>query len=151
MSELSVEYQADDEWMGKVAVRVRTDDFAGFASAWISLEHLRDFAAALDCYPLPTEEPPRFEVEYGASLDGRTPPQTLIRVTLRPYGPLGKVLVRAELWAERDFAISADHDLHQTVDARFLTDYAAIDRFAGRLKAMVAERSAQAVLEGATG
>jgi len=151
MNELRVDYQADDEWMGKVAVRVTTDDFAGLGSAWIGLQHLQDFAEALGPYPLPTEGTSQFEVGYGGSMDGHTPPQTLIRVMLRPYGHLGKVLVRAELWAERDFAISADHDLHQAVDARFLADYAAIDRFTSQLKAIVAGRSTQATLEGAKG
>jgi len=151
MNELRVDYQADDEWMGKVFVHVATDDFAGLGSAWISLQHLQDFAEALKHHPLMEEEAPQFEVGYGGSLDGLTPPQTLIRVTFRPYGPLGKVLVRAELWVERDFSISADHDLHQAVDARFLTDYATIDRFTSQLEAIVAGRLTQARLEGAKG
>ncbi|HWU15679.1 MAG TPA: hypothetical protein VN157_16900 [Caulobacter sp.] len=146
-----MDYQPDDEWMGKVFVHVATDDFAGLGSAWVGLQQLQDFAEALKRHPLIAEEAAQFEVGYGGSLAGLTPAQTLIRVTLRRYGPLGKVLVRAELWAERDFSISADHDLHQAVDARFLTDYATIDRFASQLGAIVAGRSTQARLEGAKG
>jgi hypothetical protein len=147
MSELQVRYEPDDEWLGKILVNVRTDDFAGFGEAWIAVEQIIDFAVALERYPLPQNEPCILEGGHGGSVNGAVKPQVLVSLTVKPQGSRGGILVVAKLETEID-SWGRDEALFQAVEARFLTDYSSLARFAAALKALPSE-SRDAVLAGA--
>jgi hypothetical protein len=146
MGELRISYEPDDEWMGKITVRIVAGAFAGEGSAWINASNIDEFAKSLDRYPLPTDPPSIIEGGHGGTLDGRRPPQTLVRVTIKPQGPRGDLLVCAEL--QTDVWRDDDSDLHQSVVARFKTEYALLERFARSLVGVAAKRVKEAVLEG---
>lgn len=144
MSELRVMYVADDEWMGKLTVLVQTDDFAGEGAAWINASDIEDFAKSLTAYPLPADETVRLQAGHGGTADARLPPQTLVRISVKPHGARGDILVCAELQSE--VWENADFDLHQSVVARFLTGYNAMERFAKSLQRVASTDFKGAVL-----
>jgi hypothetical protein len=149
MAELRISYAPDDEWMGETTVRVVSEGFAGTTAAWIGVRDIRDFAKSLDRYPMPPEQPSVFEAGLGGTLDGRKPPQTLVRVTVKPQGVRGDLLVRAELATE--VWENEDADCRQMVVARFMTEYALVERFARSLEGVASGRIEEAVLEGKPG
>jgi hypothetical protein len=146
MGELRIAYDPDDEWIGEITVSVASGPFSGAASAWIGVSDIRDFAKSLDQYPIPAEQPALIEAGSGGTLDGRLPPQMLIRVSVRPHGTRGDLLVRVELntkvWTDQS------SDLHQAVSAQFLTEYALLERFARGLEGLASNRTREAVLKG---
>jgi hypothetical protein len=146
MSELSVTYVSDDEWMGKITVRVQTADFAGEGAAWINPTDIEDFAKSLEAYPLSADKPLQLEAGHGGTADGRLPPQTLVRITVKPRGTRGEILVCAEL--ESEIWVNPDFDLHQSVVARFLTGYNEMERFAKTLQRVASPEFKGATLMG---
>jgi hypothetical protein len=148
-NELRVSYFPDDEALGQITVRVVAGQFTGAASAWIAPGDIVAFAKSLDRYPLPVEPASIIEAGTAGTLDGRLPPRTHVRVSVTPEGSRGVLVVRADLQTEvwRD----EDSDLHQSVVARFRTEYALLERFARGLEGLVSNRIREAVLEGAPG
>lgn len=158
MSELRVSYEPDEYRFGKVTVRVATKQFAGETAAWTDTDGIADFARSLRAYPLSAEAPPTLVIEYGEGgaysrsspfwrvrnrWFGRRelpPRRPLVRITLTPYGPLGKVLVSADLQTDDPL------DFRQVVAARFLTGYPAIVRFAAALERIAENPGFEAVL-----
>ena len=146
MSQLRIAYEPDDEWTGKIIVRVVSDHFSGWGSAWISPDDIKAFAKSLGRYPIPPDRPSIFNAGHGGSLDGSRPPATLVGITIKPQGPRGDLLVCIELQTE--FWGNEDADLHQSMVARFETDYAPLERFARGLERVVCNLAEEAVLEG---
>jgi hypothetical protein len=107
---------------------------------------IHDFIKSLDRYPIPSEQPSVIEAGLGGTLDGCKPPQTLVRIIVKPHGVRGDLLVRAELATEA--WDNEDADCRQSVVARFITEYALVEQFARRLEGVVSGRVEEAVLEG---
>ncbi len=149
MDELRVSYEPDDQWTGKITIRVVAGQYSGEGSAWINPSQITDFASTLERFPMPNDSPAKIEGGLGGSVDGRLLPQTLIRVTVKPQGVRGHLVVCAELQTEvwKD----DDNDLHQSVVARFRTEYGLVERFAQSLKYLAAGRALEAILGGAGG
>ena len=149
MDELRVSYEPDDEWMGKLNVRIASGAYAGEGSAWINPDEIRAFARALDRFPIPSDQPASLEAGHGGSVDGRRPARTLVRVTVRPHGARGHLVVRAEL--ETETWTEEDSDLQQSVVACFMTEYGLVERFARSLEKLAVGGAPEAVLGGAGG
>lgn len=129
---LRLRYRPDDEWFGEVDAVVNTDMFSGTGSAWFDRLHVKEtFVATLRAYPLSKENLLLIE---GGFWNGKTPEkieQCHLRIAVRPYNLSGTLLVQVDL-ATRSHA-SPDIDLQQSVTARFLTTYAALEAFAREL------------------
>lgn len=146
MSELRISYEPDEHWSGEMTVQVVSGAFSGATTVWIDIASLGEFASALDRYPISPDEPACMEVTYGATLDGRRPAETRVRLSVTPVGRRGELLVQAELRAEVWSTSAAD--VRQSVVACFTTEYGLVDRFARSLKAVASGQSGQAILEG---
>ena len=144
MDELRVTYQPDDQWTGKVTVRMVAGQFSGEGSAWINASDIGDFAKAIDGFPMP--KPAVFSAGHGGTLDGRRPPETLVRVTIKPLGLRGHLVVSAELQTE--VWNDEDAELRQSVVARFTTEYGLLAKFAQSLQNVAAGRVNEAILAG---
>jgi hypothetical protein len=149
VDELRVSYVPDDKWTGKVTVRVVAGQYSGEGSAWINPSQIANFARALGQFPMPNDHPAVFEGGHGGSLDGSRPPQTLVRVTVKPQGIRGHLVVCADLQTE--IWKDEDNDLHQSILARFRTEYGLVERFSQSLDGLASGRVQEAILGGAGG
>lgn len=138
MNELRVTYEPDDQWMGRVKVSVTSGAFSGEGAAWMNVDDLTELANAVQQYPLAEETPP-FEGGLGE--------QKIVRVSVKPFDALGRLLVVATL-ATEVWEGGVDKDLHQNVTTRFLAEYASLERFAISLRGLASGQTDVAVLEG---
>jgi hypothetical protein len=142
---LSIRLERDTDGTGEVFVEATSGGFAGRSSAWFSVKSIRDFALALDAFPIPAEHPPRLAGGFWAK-DSREPAleQEHVFLEVRPIGRRGTVLVAVRLatptWA------SADADLRKHVAISFLADYALLQEFARAVADVASGATNQAVL-----
>lgn len=130
MAKLTMTFAPDDNYgLGKLTCIAESDGFSGGGSAYVDREQLKTgFIAQLAAFPLPLDPPPSIASGFGSHDGTNLLGQCHVRIVIQPHDRRGRLLVRADLAGE--FRTSPDADLQQTVTIRFLTDYAAIDRFA---------------------
>jgi hypothetical protein len=146
-AELRVSYQSDNEWDGKLNVAVTSGAFSGKGSAWFDREHLkRTFVAASRAFPLSTRDPPLIQGGFWSKETSGTLEQCHVRIAIRPYDARGSLLVQVDL-ASESWA-TPDKDQQQSVTARFLIEYAALDVFASHLEQVLNKTREIAVLRG---
>ena len=75
--------------------------------------------------------------------------QCHLRILIRPHDSRGSLLVQVDLASESWTA--EDRDLQQSVAARFLADYAAIDAFAAHFELVLDGNLESAILAGSRG
>ena len=127
-AELSLSYKPDDEWCGRLTAAVKAGAFAGQGSAWFDPNHLKDkFVAALRAYPLSASEPPKIESGFLSKENPHVLEQCHLRIIVRPYNSRGTLLVQVDLATECHE--TPDADQQQSVTARFLTEYPALEKF----------------------
>jgi hypothetical protein len=146
-AELCLSYQADDIWHGRLDAAVVSGAFSGKGSAWFSREHLKEtFIAALRLFPLSAGKLPCIEGGFWSKDNPGALEQCLLRVRVQPYNALGGLLVQVDLATES--WDTPDHDQQQSVTARFLSEYAALDTFASHLEQVLDGTRESAVLHG---
>jgi hypothetical protein len=146
-AELRVSYQSDDEWHGQLDVAVTSGAFSGKGSASFSREYLkRTFVKASRAFPLSTSDPPLIEGGFWSKERPRTLEQCHVRIAIRPYDARGSLLVQVDL-ASASWA-TPDKDQQQSVTARFLIEFAAMDVFVSHLEQVLNETREAAVLRG---
>jgi hypothetical protein len=148
-AELRLSYQPDDEWTGQLYASVRSDAFAGKGSAWFTPDQIKAFVAALRAAPLSPDLPPKIEGGYWEDGKAGVLKQCHLGITIAPYDSRGAPLVRVELATPSQE--TPERDLQHAVVVRFLTDYAAITRFAGALARIMDGEPEEAALEGTSG
>jgi hypothetical protein len=133
-SELQVAYQADDDGTGQIIAVVKSGEFAARGAAWFNPDVVkRTFVAALRTFPLRATAPALIE---GGQL----------RIAVKPYDSRGTLLVHVDLSSE--VWTTPDADLQNLATIRFTTEYAAVDRFARELEAVLDGERDVAVLIG---
>lgn len=119
-AELRVTYQPDDEWIGQLTAVVTSGAFSGEGSAWFTPSTVKEtFVAALNAYPLSASNPPVLKPGYETKCE--------FRIAVRPYDSVGTLLVEVDL--------ASDVGLEQSLTARFVTEYMALQDFASGLAA----------------
>ena len=147
-AELRLSYNPDDEWHGQLSAVVRSGAFSGKGSAWFDREHLKTtFIAALRAFPLSASDPPMMEGGFWSKDNSGTLAQRHLRIAVRPYNSRGALLVQVDLASE--CWTTPDHDREQSVTARFLTEYAALEEFASNFEQVLNGNRDSAVLPGA--
>ena len=146
--ELELRYRPEDEWHGQLEAVVRTGAFSGRSAAWFDVQRLKGFVPALRAFPFSADAPPLIEGGYWSKERPGNLEQCHLRVAVRPYNSRGTLLVHVELATQ--YGTSPDADLHQSVTVRFLTEYAAVEEFAGNLEQMLDGNLESAVLSGTT-
>jgi hypothetical protein len=149
-AELRLSYRPDDQWCGQLNVAVASGAFSGEASAWFDREQLKEtFVAALRHFPLSPTNMPLIEGGFWSKEPPATLEQCHLRIAIRPYNAVGSLLVQVDL-ASESWA-SPDRDRQQSVTARFVTEYAAVDAFASNLKQVLDGNGGTAILRGVIG
>jgi hypothetical protein len=149
-AELRLSYRPDDEWHGQLDAAVTSGEFSGKGSAWFDREQLKEtFVAALRAFPLSTSDPPMIEGGFWSKERPGTLEQCHLRIAIRPYDARGSLVVQVDL-ASASWA-TPDKDRQQSVTARFLTEYAALDAFACHLDQVLDAKRESAVLPGVSG
>ena len=148
-AELRLSYHPDDEWTGRLSAVVKSGAFTGEGSAWFTPDTIKAFVAALRTAPLTSQVPPRIEGGFWSKENAGTLEQCHLGIVIAPHGSRGALLVRVELASPCHD--TPERDLVHIVVVRFLTEYAAIARFADQLARVVNGASEEAVLEGAAG
>jgi len=146
-AELRLSYKPEDEWHGLLEAVVSSGEFSGKGAAWFSKEQLKDvFVVALHAYPLSASDPPTIEGGFWSKDNPATLDQCHLRIAVRPYNSRGTLIVQVDLttpcWT------TSDNDQQQSITARFLTDYAALEEFASNLEHVFDGESDSAVLPG---
>lgn len=147
-AELRITYSPDDEWLGVLDAVVKSGAFSGRGSAWFDRITLKtDFIAALRAFPLSTANPPIIE---GGFWNKEKPilNQRHLGIAIIPYNTRGSLLVQVDLATESNAA--SGNDQRQSVTARFLTEYAALEPFASQLEQILDGRQDEALLVGET-
>lgn len=148
MAELMMTFAPDDDHgLGQLTCVAESGGFSGRGSAYFDRAQLKtEFIAQLAAFPLSDSAPPTMAGGFGSREGSRALGQCHVRIVIQPHGSRGQLLVRADLAGE--FRISADADLQQAVTIRFLTDYAAVARFASDLAKVLDGESEALVLRG---
>jgi hypothetical protein len=142
-AELRVTYTADENGTGELIATVRSGAFSARGSGCFGRD-LEVFLANLRMYPLSSGHPPMIE---GSSWEGRAGPgQCFLRISIKPYNSRGMLLAHVDLgvgvWTV------SDSDPQNSATIRFLTEYAAVDRFATELEQVLAGKREVAILTG---
>jgi hypothetical protein len=146
-AELRLSYKPDDEWNGQLVAIVKSGAFSGQGSAWFSRLQLKEvFVAALRAFPLSESDPPMIESGFWSKENRGSLDQCHLRIAVRPYNTRGTLLVQVDLASE--YWKTPDDDQQQSVTARFLTAYAALERFGSRLEQVLNGEADTAVLHG---
>lgn len=132
---LQLSYVPDDEYLGELVAIVRTEHFSGKGSTWIDREQVREtFLPALHSYPLWADD--------RSLLDGTF--RDHLRIAIRPYDSKGALLAQVDIVTQCHS--TPDLDLQQSVTARFLTTYTALEAFARELDQVLAGNREWAML-----
>jgi hypothetical protein len=149
-AELRLTYRPDNEWLGQLDAAVTSGAFSGTGSAWFDRKWLKEtFITALSAFPLSTSEPPKIESGFWSKEAAETLEQCHLRIVIRPYDTRGSLLVKVDLATES--RATPDKDRQQSVTARFLTEYAAIQAFASHLEQVLDGKRDVAVLSAIKG
>jgi hypothetical protein len=146
-AELRVTYRSDEDGTGQIFATVKSGAFSAQGSAWFNPDRVKDtFVTSLRAFPLTSANPPTLE---GGFWDGRgNPDQCHLRITVKPYNARGTLLVQVDLASE--VWKTPDTDLQNCATIRFLTEYAAVDGFAGQFEKVLDGEMEEAVLKGTT-
>lgn len=143
--ELKVNYWADDDATGELMATAAVGAFSARGAACVGRAHVKQaFLTALRAFPLTSANPPL--VEGGVWKDNGLLDQCSLRITIKPYGRRGKLLVHAELASEA--WEPADADLQNRASIRFLTEYAVVERFAEEFEQVLDGKLEVAILKG---
>jgi hypothetical protein len=143
-AELRLSYKPDDDGHGQLDAVLVSGAFAGRGAAWFSRQYLLDvFIPALRVFPLAADSLPR--IEGGFWRNGNLG-QCHLRISIRPHGNLGSLLVHVDLAGEA--FTNPDHDEQQSLTARFMIEYAALEPFADEFTQVLDGTREAAVLFG---
>jgi hypothetical protein len=146
-AELRLSYRPDDEWLGQLDAVVVSGVFSGRGLAWFDRQSLKEkFVGELRAFPLDQNNPPMIESGFWSKENPGTLKQCHLRIAIRPHDVRGTLLVQIDLATESWG--SPDIDQQQTVTARFVTEYALLDRFASQLAEVLDGNRETAVLSG---
>jgi hypothetical protein len=146
-AELRLSYRPDDEWHGQLEAIVRAGSFTGRGLAWFDRQSLKEkFVGGLHAFPLDQNHPPMIESGFWSKGNPGTLEQCHLRIAIRPFNVRGDLLVQVDLATES--WSSPDVDQQQIVTARFMTEYALVDRFASELAQVLDGNRETAVLSG---
>ena len=146
-AELSLAYNTDDEWTGELSATVRAGAFSGEGSAWFDRINVKEtFIARLRSFPLDAADPPTVEGGFWSKGGEGRLDQCHLHISIKPYDSRGTLLVHVELMSES--WQTPDADLQNAVTIRFLTEYAAVDLFAGHLDELLDGTRQEALLKG---
>ena len=133
-AELRLTWTPDYEWHGTLEGVVKSGAFCGRGYAWFDGIQLKGtFIAALRAFPPSASDPPMMG-------DGD------LRVAITPYDVRGTLLVQVYLATQS--RTTPANDKQQTVTVRFLTEYAALERFASHLEQVLDGNRNEAVRYG---
>jgi hypothetical protein len=139
----------DDDGFGKIFATAKSGPFSGQGSAWFDRTTVKEnFVAALRHFPLSATAPPIIESGFWSKEKPRTLSQCHLRVVVSPYNKRGALLVRVDLATES--GKTPDVDVQHAVTVRFLTEYAAIARFADDLDNVLDGAARQASIASTT-
>ena len=126
--------------MGRVTVTAASGAFEGQGQAWMNVEDLAAFAAALGEYPIP-DDMPRFAGGYVG--------YETVSVTVMPFDAKGLLVVCAKL-ATEDMPSAEAPNLHENATVRFVAEYAGLQRFSTALATVAKAQTGEAILIGAS-
>jgi len=145
-AELRVTYGPENDGTGELFAFARSGAFSGEGSAWVGRDMDR-FVARLRSFPLSMADPPT--IEGGSWGDQGSLNRCQLRIIVKPYNSRGTLLVHIDIAAPVNN--TREFDLQNSVNIRFLIEYAAVDTFADHLEQVVRNRREEAILEGDTG
>jgi hypothetical protein len=146
-AELRVTYRSDEEWTGEIIAAVKSGAFSTQGSAWFDRTDVKKaFLVNLRSFPLTSANPATIEGGFWNGQGGLD--QCHLRVSIKPYNARGTLLVHVDLASE--VRKTPDADLQNCATIRFLTEYAAVDGFAGQFEKVLNGEKDEAVLQGNT-
>ena len=146
-AELRIAYRSDEDWTGEIIATVKAGAFSAQGSAWFDRTHVKKtFLDHLRSFPLTSANPPTMEGGFWNSHGGLD--KCHLRIGIKPYNTRGTLLVHVDLASE--VWKTPDADLQNCATIRFLTEYAAVDGFAGQFEQVLNGKKDEAILQGNT-
>jgi len=145
---LRLSYALDDETCGELTASVVSGAFSGKGRAWFDREMIKtSFLAALRAFPNISSSSPK--IEGGIFNREHVLEHCFLRIEVVTSDGRGTPVVKIDLMAELGgTSLPPERWIFQKVEARFLTDYASIDRFADDFEKVLDGRLQEAALEG---
>lgn len=144
MDSVRLTFQPENEWIGELFVEAQVRGFVARGSAWFNRSSIKEFSDRLARYPLAEDDRIELVGGVGVSPDG-IPEHVRFRLSVRPFGSRGLLLVEVDLSEET--ILSGPADLIQSASLKFITTYGAVDRFRSSSGALL-EGGQEAILYG---
>lgn len=142
INSLTLSYEPEDEWHGKLTARVASEGFAGRSSAWFGVERLRAFIDALGAFPISPGNEPTLE---GGFWKDAAVSQSHLSLRIEPIGSRGALLLTTSL--ATPIWNTEKADLHHRVSSRFLVNYADLARFQSEFCTLLDGNAPEATLK----
>lgn len=145
---LTLTFCDDDDGTGKLAASASANGFAGESAGWFGVEELQEFAAKIGAFPLPEGERPEISSGFGRFDETGKVVLDEEHLALKVYaldslGHFGvQVRLASEIWD------AGRPETRHTVQLEIITDYGGLAQFSEALRALVAGRAREAVLQG---
>jgi len=150
---LALRYEPDDVHSGALTASVVAGGFSGTGRAWFDPAGIKTrFLAELRSFPVEVSTFPKIEGGFYKAGNPDVLEHCFLRIEIVRFDSRGTPLVKVSLMSHPDnTSIAAEKWILQKVETRFLTDYAAIDRFATDVEKLLDGQLGEAVLEGEIG
>ncbi|MBV8534389.1 MAG: hypothetical protein JO128_02280 [Alphaproteobacteria bacterium] len=140
---LRVTFAPDNDGTGELRVEAAGDGFAGRASAWFSLQDLRDFVTGLRAYPLPDTP-----VQIAGGYWKRTGELKECHVSIAAYVAEGRGLIGVHVRLATPSPEPSKPYGICSAELELKTGYNTLAKFADQLSEVIAGRASEALLVG---
>lgn len=146
ISYIRLQFSDDGDSTGRLWVRAKSFGFLGEGAAYFSVEELREFAAQLSQFPIPSDDPISIAGGYGSiQADGS------VCLSDERLGISVKVLDASRGYISVQIRVKQDWDrpgMESSATVVLVTTYQPLAKLAMDLAALVAGRVNEATLEG---
>jgi hypothetical protein len=145
---LTLTFWDDDDGTGKLSASASANGFSGESAAWFGVKELQEFAARIGAFPLPQGERPEISSGYGHLDEAGNFVMDEEHVALKVYaldqlGHFGvQVRLASEIWD------AGRPETRHTVQLEIFTAYGGLAAFSKALRALLAGKVEEAVLQG---
>ncbi len=144
---LLLRFYDGDDGTGNLSFQANSNGFAGEGDAWVSTGELQDFADSIAKFPLSEQEPPKFSCGFYKSDGSRYLVEEHFMLRVYPTDRVGHLGIQVRITPELMTNDRRPESQH-TVTLEITTSYETLLQFSKGLKALLAGRVEEVVLDG---
>jgi hypothetical protein len=143
---LLLRFYDGDDGTGNLSFQANSNGFAGEGDAWVSTGELQDFADAIAKFPLSEQEPPKLSCGYYKSDGSGELVEEHFMLRVYPIDQVGHLGIQVSITSE--LMMNDRPESQHTVTLEITTDSETLLQFSKDLKALLAGRVEEVVLDG---